>query len=159
MASVPPLSAAFAEAHARTKERAFADFVFEMNDWLAGLQCVRVQRPAWHGGFMAYKNGQAAEVTPTVCDAAYVESLAHACRSARELGDLPHYERYSAAAEHGVRFLMTLQYGTQKTNHYADWYRPALMGGFHYSGEDGNLRIDQTGQAVSALSACLEYVW
>ena len=58
-----------------------------------------------------------------------------------------------------VRFLETLQYATQNTNHYAEWYRPYLVGGFHHSHKDGNLRVDQTARATSALLACLEHVW
>src|SRR5262249_50392413 len=144
-AFVPLMTAAFAETHVRAKDRACADFVFEMNDWLCGLQYVNVQgRVSWHGGFKSWQNGQAVESAPTVDDAVYAESLAQACRCARENGDVTRFGRYAESAENAVKFLETLQYVTQNTNHYAEWYRPYLVGGFHHSHQDGNLRIDHT---------------
>lgn len=157
---VPLMSAAFAETHARSKDRACADFVFAMNDWLCGLQYVNApQRVSWHGGFKGWQKGQAVESMPTVEDAAYAESLAQACRCARDLGDVGRFQRYAETAENAVKFLETLQYVTQNTNHYAEWYRPYLLGGFHHSHQDGNVRIDQSSRATSALLACLEHVW
>ena len=50
-----------------------------------------------------------------------------------------------------MQFLTTLQYTDANTQHFADWYRPRLVGGFHASHQDGNLRIDYTQHAVSAL--------
>jgi hypothetical protein len=159
-AFVPLMTACFAETFVRSRDRACADFVFEMNDWLCGLQYVNVpQRVSWHGGFKGWQSGRSVESAPTVDDAAYAESLAQACRCARELGDVARFGRYAEAAESAVKFLETLQYVTQNTSHYAEWYRPYLVGGFHHSHQDGNLRIDQTGRATAALLACLEHVW
>jgi hypothetical protein len=161
MAFVPLMSAAFAETHALTKDKACADFVFEMNDWLCGLQYLRVEprKVSWHGGFHGWQNGQAVESMPTADDAVYAGSLAQACRCAREQGNQERFSRYSESAEHALRFLKTLQYTAETTGHYADWYRPRLLGGFHHSHTDGNLRIEQTSHAVAAMLACLEHAW
>jgi hypothetical protein len=161
MAFVPLMSAAFAETHALTKDKACAAFVFEMNDWLCGLQYLRVEprKVSWHGGFHGWQNGQAVDSMPTADDAVYAGSLAQACRCARVEGDQERFSRYSESAEHALRFLTTLQYTAETTGHYADWYRPRLLGGFHHSHTDGNLAIEQTSHAVSAMLACLEHAW
>ena len=118
-----------------------------------------VKRPANSNALpIARQNGQAVETMPTIDDAVCAESLAQACRVAREQADLARFERYSESVENALRFLEGLQYGTQNTSHFATWYREGLLGGFHYSQQDGNLRIDQTGRAVAAMYACLEHV-
>ena len=42
----------------------------------------------------------------------------------------------------GLQFVGRLQYTEGNTNHFAEWYRSRLVGGFHASQQDGNLRID-----------------
>src|SRR5262249_39230578 len=53
MAFVPWQTAAYTEAFLVTKEQAFADFVFEMNDWIVRLQYQSFDDPKlvyWSGG-------------------------------------------------------------------------------------------------------------
>jgi hypothetical protein len=158
-AFVPWQTAAYTEAYLLTKEKPFVEFVFEMNDWLCGLQYTQIdpRRMLWLGGFMGWADGRAAEVAPQVGSAMYAEALADACRAAREAGDLQRYTLYGDALKIGLQFLVTLQYTEANTQHYADWYRPRLVGAFHASHQDGNLRIDYTHHAVSALVQYLEY--
>jgi hypothetical protein len=160
MAMVPWHTAAYTEAHLLTREKAFADCTNEMNDWLCGLQYVQLDRrhPFWVGGFMGWADDKAAALAPDAGSAAYAESLAEACRVARQAGDLPRFQRYREAIENCLRFLTSLQYREPNTQHFADWYRPALLGGFHASHQDGNLRIDYTQHAVCALVQYLRYV-
>jgi hypothetical protein len=160
MAFVPWQTAAYAEAFLLTKEQPFADCVHEMSDWLCGLQYERLdpRRPFWVGGFMSYADGKQVEAAPDIASAACAEALAEACRVARETGDLLHYRRYSEALERSLQFLTTLQYTEATTQHFADWYRQKLAGGFHASDKDGNLRIDYTQHAVCALIQYLTYV-
>src|SRR5262249_58186252 len=57
----------FAEAFVRTKERAYAEFVFAMCDWACDLQYgVEASQPAWVGGFKAMENGKPALRAPDV---------------------------------------------------------------------------------------------
>jgi hypothetical protein len=156
-AFVPWYTAAFAEAYLLTKEQAFADFVFEMNDWLCGLQYTPDARhPLWSGGFRDGSDGRTTETPPQIDSAACAESLALACRVARECADVTRHQRYSDAVEHALQFLSTLQYTEGNTQHYADWYRPRLLGAFYASLQDGDLRIDYTQQALTAMTAYLE---
>jgi hypothetical protein len=160
MALVPLHAAAYAEAHLLTREKAFADAVNEMNDWLCDLQYAQLDRrhPFWLGGFKSWVDGKAAALAPDAGSAAYAESLVEACRVARQAGDLTRFQRYRGAIEGCLRFLTTLQYSEFNTQHFAEWYRPALLGGFHASHQDGTLRIDYTQHAICALVQYLRYV-
>jgi hypothetical protein len=160
MAFVPWHTAAYAEAYVLTREQPFADFVNEMSDWLCELQYTPLdpRHPLWAGGFMGWVDGKPAPVAPQVNSASYAEGLAEACRVARKTGDLARYQRYREALERSLQFLATLQYTEANTTHFADWYRPVLLGAFHASHQDSNLRIDYTQHAVCALVQYLTFV-
>jgi hypothetical protein len=158
MEFVPWFTAACAEAYLATKEQPFADCVFEMNDWLCGLQYSQLdaQRQLWFGGFKTWSDGKPVDAPPTVLSAVYAEGLADACRTARQAADLDRYRRYGGALQLDLQFVARLQYTDADTGHFAEWYRPRLVGGFHASHQDGNLRIDYTQHAVSALVQFLD---
>jgi hypothetical protein len=157
---VPWQTAAYAEAYLLTKEQTFADFVTEMNDWVCGFQYVQLdaQHPLWVGGFRETSEGNPVASAPQVTSASYAEGLAEACRVVRQAGDRMRYQRYREALERCLQFLNTLQYTEANTQHFSDWYRPVLVGAFHASHQDGNLRIDYTQHAVSALIQYLKYL-
>jgi hypothetical protein len=160
LAFVPWQTAAYAEAYLLTKEQAFADCVNEMNDWVCTLQYERLdpRHPLWVGGFMGWADGKPVEAAPQAGSASFAEGLAEACRVAREAGDVARHRRYSEALERCLQFLATLQYTDANTQHFAAWYRPRLVGAFHASDQDGNLRIDYTQHAVSAMVQYLAHV-
>ena len=161
MAFVPCHSAAYAEAFLLTKEQAFADFVFEMNDWLVRLQYQGFDDPKqvyWSGGFKSFVDGKPVDAMPRASSAAYAEGLTEACRVARATGDLARHQAYTAALDRCLPFLTSLQYTEANTRHFADWYRPTLIGGFHASHQDGDLRIDDTQHSVSAMIQYLMHV-
>jgi hypothetical protein len=149
---------ACAEWCVRTKDRAFAEVVFKWHDALCAQQQTRLdpRHPHWLGGFPNSAGSQPAPEPTQDATATCAESLAQACRIARQLGDLPRYQRYREALEGGLQFLTTFQYTEANTQHFADWYRPALLGGFHVSHHDGTLRLDHTSQAVAVLVRYLE---
>ena len=159
MPFVPWQTAAYTEAYLQTREQPFADFVLEMNDWVCGFQHVQLDphHPLWLGGFRESTDGSPLAGAPQVTSACYAEGLAEACRVARQAGDRTRYQRYREALELCLQFLNTLQYTEANTQHFADWYRPVLVGAFHASHQDGNLRIDYTQHAVSALVQYLTY--
>lgn len=158
MEFVPWHTAACTEAYLLTKEQGFADFVFEMNDWLCGLQYSQLdpQRQLWFGGFKTWSDGRATDTAPTISAAFYAEGLVDASRTARQAADLDRYGRYTGALQLDLQFTTRLQYTEAVSSHFADWYRPRLVGGFHASHQDGNLRIDYTQHAVSALMQFLD---
>ncbi len=158
MAFVPWQTAAYAEAFVQTKEPVFAEFVYEMNDWLCGLQYDQLdpRRPLWNGGFMKWADGKAIDASPTIESAVYAEALAEARRTARAGSDATRYEHYTEVLHRCLQFLVRLQYTDANTQHFEEWYRPRLVGGFHASTQDGNLRVDYTQHALSALATYLE---
>jgi hypothetical protein len=157
MECVPWLTAAAAEAYLASKDQACADFVFEMNDWLCGLQYpLGAEHERTWGGFKGWADGRATETTPTIVTACYAEGLADACRTARQAVDLDRYRRYQGTLQMSLQFVGRLQYTEGNTSHFAEWYRSRLVGGFHASQQDGNLRIDATQFAVTALLQFVE---
>jgi hypothetical protein len=158
-AMVPWLASAFAEMHLQTKDPAYAEAVFEMTDWLCQLQYDSPDRSraAWRGGFPGVADGKVVQSPPTAEAAYYALGLADACRMIRQMErpDAARYDRYRAALTRALQFLTTLQYGDENTQHLAAHFRPAVVGAFHPSLTDGNLRVDQTAAAVAALSQYL----
>lgn len=151
--SVSWRTAACAEWFLHAKDRAFAEVVFEINDRLCGWQVTRLEprHPLWLGGFRDSADAPRPAAPTHAATAASAESLAHACRVARQIGDLPRYQRYREALERSLQFLTTLQYTEANTPHFADWYRPVLLGGFFAGHQDGTLRLEDTAGAVAAL--------
>jgi len=156
---VPEHTAAFAEAFLLTRDRDFAEFIFVMNDWLCTLQYREVdpRRQAWAGGFMPWVDGKPAPHAPDIRSALAAQSLADACRVAQAAEDWPRFKRYKEALEGCLQFLTTLQYTDANTQHFAEWYRPLLVGGFYVSARDGNLRLDHTAHCVSAFVQYLRH--
>jgi hypothetical protein len=159
VACVPMLSAAFAEAYMVTKEPAFAAGVFEMTDWLCGLQYAKGEgrSPAWAGGFKGFADGKPVADVPTVQSAAYLEGLAQACRVTRQVPDAARFERYKDAAGNACQFLGGLQFGDDTTRHFAPNHRPLLLGGFYASHQDGNVCVTANRHAVAGMIAYLTF--
>jgi hypothetical protein len=149
-------TAALSEAYLLTKEKAFAECAFAISDWLCGLQYARLDQldprhADWWGGFMEWQNGKVLTSAPTVEGAVCAEALAEACRVAKQAGDTERFRRYRESLELSLQFFTRLQYTQANTNHFADWYRPKVLGGFHASAVDGNLRLDYTQHVVCAM--------
>lgn len=158
--SVPMLTATCTEAYLATRDKPFADAVFEMNDWLCTLQYgdQDSRQPLWIGGFMSWLDGKPARTVPTIQSAEYGESLAQAARVARVAVDVKRHDHYMHSLERCLQFLGTLQYAEATTQHFEESYRKRLAGGFHASHQDGNLRIDYSQHALSAMVLYLEQV-
>ena len=154
------ITEALASLHAATDDKAIADFVFELNDWLCTFQYQKVDplHPTWIGGFMSCADGKAVPTPPQVTTALSIASLVHASRVARKVGDVQRWERYKLAAEKALQFLTTLQFTEANTQHFADWYRPSLVGAFHTSPIDGGIRLDGTRLAVCTFVDYLTYL-
>lgn len=152
---------AYAEAFVRTNDPAFKNAVFEMNDWLIGLQYPPDHdsaRKHWAGGFKRMQGGKIDFAAPDIRSALAAESLVEACRVAKHTGDLPRLQRYERALIENLHFLMCLQYTPAKTQHFVDPFRPSILGAFHASHQDGNLRIDYTQHALCAMVQYLDAV-
>jgi hypothetical protein len=153
------LTCAFAEMHLQTKDAAFGEFVFEMIDWLVKLQYENsdLHRASWRGGFRAVVDGKVSATAPTVETAYSAMALADACRMISQMDrpDTARFDRYRTVLTRALQFLATLQYGEENTQHFAGHFRPVLVGAFHPSPTDGNLRLDHTAAAVCAFAQYL----
>jgi len=150
----PACAVAYVTSKDRAKDAAAADFCRELCDWLCGLQyeTLDARAPHWLGGFQEFAGGKPVRAMPRAADAAYVGALVEGCRVARQVPDLERYPRYKDAVQRGAQFLTTLQYTESNTQQFASEYRARfLVGGFHVSPVDGDLRLDDTRQAVAAL--------
>jgi hypothetical protein len=159
-AFVPWMTAACVEAFLATKEKAFVEFAFEMNDWLVTLQYEQSpdpRRPLWRGGFKNIVGDKVETSGPGVEAGLYAQSLADVCRLVRQMPspDLTRYDRYRSSLIRSLQFLNTLQFTEANTLHIAANYRLMLIGGFHPTHLDGNLRVDQSAVCVSAFIQCL----
>jgi hypothetical protein len=152
------LTPAAAELYLQTKLGDAAAAAFEMNDWLCALQIPGndPRTPQWAGGFRVVADGRQTTAAPGPETGLYIQSLALACQLTRLTPDLSRHARYKAVATNAVQFLTGLQYLEMNTGHFELAFRAQmLIGGFHLSPADGNLRIDATANAVTGLAAFL----
>ncbi len=81
-----------------------------------------------------------------------MQSLAYACKLTRLTPDPERFTKYKSAVNYAAQFLCGLQYLEANTRHFDNSFRAnMLIGGFHLSPDDGNLRIDATGSAITGL--------
>lgn len=146
----PPFAAWHIQAFARmagpTKRRDYADFVFEMTDWLVDKQYDQTNCP-WpelYGGVEAY-----VERRVGVATASYLEGFTDALRLARRVGDQPRSQRYRGAVRLAARFVMQLQVRPVEA-YYVSSLQDAV-GGIRTSPSNNLLRIDHCQHALLAL--------
>lgn len=129
--------------------RIYADFVFEMTDWLLRLQLGNsAPHPGFIGGFAL--SGQ----QPTVSSATYTEAVIRAYNVASHLGEGERMERYRRAALAGIGFLFRLQLTAAMAALFRD---PELaVGGTTRGLADFTIRCDYDQHAITAFQAALE---
>lgn len=143
------------ELYLQTKLAEAATAAFEMSDWLCALQISPTDQraPQFAGGFRAVVDGRATDAPPATAETGRcVHSLACAYHLTRVTGDLTREAKYRPAVGYAVQFLCGLQFVETNTRHFEDTFRvKVLIGAFHLSPADGNLRIDATGSAITGL--------
>jgi hypothetical protein len=144
------------ELYLQTKLTEVASAALEMNDWLCTLQIASTdpRTPHWAGGFRSVVNGQPTGAAPTAAETGlYVRSLACAYVLTRSTVDVGAREvKYRPALLAAVEFLCGLQFAEVNTRHFENTFRAnMLIGAFHQSSADGNLRTDATACALTGL--------
>ena len=146
----PPFAAwhmqAFARMAAPTKRRDYADFVFEMTDWLVDKQHDQANCP-WpelYGGVEAYVQSRVGIAT-----ASYLEGFTDALGLARRVGDRPRAQRYERAVRLAARFVMQLQFRPAEA-YYVSSLQDTVAG-IRTSPSNNLLRIDHCQHALLAL--------
>lgn len=143
---VPWQAQAFVRMAIPTKKRAYADYVFEMTDWLLTKQYTpqNCPWPELRGGIAAYVNAP-----PGVATAAYLEGIADALLLARTFGDQERAVRYETAVRLAARFVMQLQIRPEEA--YYIHSLPDSVWGVRTTLTRNHLRIDHTQHALMAL--------
>ena len=147
-AFVPWHTQACASLYAQTGRREFADFVFEMNDWLAPMQQWDGLAPDLRGRFY---NPRRPDFGPphAASTGAYLEGLADAAALARATGDRIRAEVYGRAVERGLRSLRQLQFRDERDAFYVS-KRKRVLGALRTEVYDNTVRVDSAAHALAA---------
>lgn len=123
--------------------RLYADFIFEMNDYLLSYQI-----PA---GFLEVDvTGAFSERGDSTVTATFTESLLEAYSVAKHINDQNRCKKYRVAILLGLRALLQLQLTQDNCS-----YIPAI-GGFKNNVFDNTVRIDNVQHAIGALKKAIE---
>ena len=147
-AFVPWHTQACASLFAQTGRREYADFVFEMNDWLLPMQQWEGLAPDLRGRF---HDPRRPEFGPphAASTGAYLEGLADAAALARALGDRTRASRYDRAVGRGLRSLRQLQFRDERDAFYVS--RPKrVLGALRTEVYDNAVRVDSAAHALAA---------
>ncbi|HEV3384960.1 MAG TPA: hypothetical protein VG097_09090 [Gemmata sp.] len=138
-----------------------AAFAFEMNDLICRNQIPNndPRIPQWVGGIRTYQDGQQTDLPSGPETGLYVQSLTFACQLAGLAPDLTRYGQYKSAAQDATQYMIELQYAETNTRHFENAFRSnMLIGAFHLSPTDGNIRIDATATSATSLLHFLSLV-
>lgn len=113
------------------------------------------RHPGWFGGWPLPSTRGGVPMEPgCVGSAMALAAISEAAVVARRQGDLARHQRLHDGMDRGSQFLLQLQFTDSNTQHYADWYRPRLLGGFRSGAGEATLRLEQNHHAVMALLSC-----
>ena len=147
-AFVPWHAQACASLFAQTGRREFADFVFEISDWLLPMQQWDGLSPDLRGRF--YDPRRPAFGPPHAAStAAYVEGLADALALARTLGDSGRAAAYERVVDRGLRSLRQLQFRGPHDTFYIS-RKDRVLGALRTEAYDNAVRVDSAAHALAA---------
>ena len=137
------------ELYAIRPERDYADFAFEMADWLIEKQYLQdAPEPEYVGGYRPN--------VPTVAAASRTEGVCDAYVLARNLEDEARAAAYEKSMLLASSFLQRLQYTRENTRHLP---RPEIpMGAFFGRLGTTVARIDYTQHCISAMIKTLTFL-
>ena len=129
---------------------ALRDFVFEMNDWLLGMQqWESTSQPDLRGRF--YDPAHPEYGPPHASSTGvYLEGLIDALELARRLGDQARGRRYRLAILRGLRSLIQLQFRTPIDMFYVT-KRSRVFGGIRTEAYDNAIRVDNVQHGLMAV--------
>ena len=147
-AFVPWHTQACASFYRQTGRREFADFVFEINDWLLPMQQWDGLAPDLRGRFY---NPKHPEYGPphAASTGVYLEGLADALALARALGDSARANAYERAVQRGLRSLRQLQFRDWRDTFYIA-KKSRVLGALRTEVYDNAVRVDSAAHALAA---------
>ena len=153
-AFVPWHTQACASLFAQTGRREFADFAFEINDWLLPMQQWDGLAPDLRGRFY---DPRRPEFGPphAASTGAYMEGLADALALARAVGDRARAVAYERAIRRGLRSLRQLQFRDWRDAFYVS-RKKRVMGALRTEVYDNAVRVDSAAHALMAAIRILQ---
>ncbi len=147
-AFVPWHTQACTSLFAQTRRREFADFVFEITDWLLPMQQWDGLPADLRGRFY---DPRRPEFGPphAASTGAYLEGLADALALARALGDETRVAAYERVADRGLRSLRQLQFRGPHDMFYIA-RKERVMGALRTEAYDNAVRVDSAAHALAA---------
>jgi hypothetical protein len=137
----------------RLPDQRLVDAIFDMNDWLLGIQ--QWDEAPWEdcrGRFFAPDRPFGPPHASST--AVYLEGLAEAFRVARVTGDSQRHRVYRVAILRGLRSLAQLTYKwMDDMNFHAK--RDRLLGGVRSNEHNNNIRVDNVQHAIMAILGVL----
>ncbi len=154
-AFVPWHTMACARLWAVTRATEWRDWIFEMNDWLLGIQQWETQRafPDTMGRFFAPDRPYGPPHASST--GVYLEGLIAAWGVAREAGDAARQETYRRAIVRGLRSLAQLTF-KDATDLFHVTRRERVRGGVRTTVYDNAIRVDNVQHSLMALLDILE---
>ncbi|AJE48858.1 hypothetical protein [Celeribacter indicus] len=137
--------------HDDTQKPELADFIFERNDWLLGMQQWEGSvAPDFHGRFHDPKRP---EYGPPHSSATgvYMEGLADAWQLAHSLGDRARAGAYAAALTRGLRNIAQLQFRDPEIDAFYITRKAAVMGAIRTEMYNNEIRVDNVQHCLMAL--------
>ena len=155
-AFVPWHTQAYAQVWRVTKDRELLDFIFEMNDWLLGMQ-------QWEGAPYPDTKGRFYDpdrpqfgVPHASSTGVYLEGLAEAQRLASLVGDQRRADSYALAIRRGLREVMQLQFVDDVDLYYIS-KRDRARGGIRTTVYDNRIRVDNVQHNLLAVLTILRW--
>ena len=147
---VPWQVQAFGALARTTMLQKYADFVYEMSDYLAPTQIGEYpELPIYMGGFDVYGMGRTG-----VSTGVYAESFVDAARTAQKMGDRKRADRYSEIVAKAARFIVQLRFRPEEA--YYVQSPKDVIGAVRNTPINPTLRIDHVQHALAALMGAVE---
>lgn len=134
----------FYEMYEITGKKEYANFVFQMTDWIVGQQYIdEAPYPDYLGGFKILNS------VPGASAPVFVEGIADAYKLALLLDDHERIDRYGKSLRVSSRFILQLQF--DKSGTYYIKNPEKVIGAMRESLASNNLRVDYTSHSIMAL--------
>jgi hypothetical protein len=145
-AFVPWQAQAWSQLAISTRLDRYAEFVFEMSDFIADMQmCGQTALlPIFDGALNVHGTGFAG-----ISTAVYMEGLVDAARTADAVGDEKRAARYRDVLHKAARFVLQLRFKPEEAYYVAS--PSEVIGGMRNTPFDPTLRIDHVQHALAAL--------
>ena len=154
-AFIPWHTMAYEKVWRITGDEELREFIFEMNDWLLGMQqWDEAPAPEFAGRF--YDPDHPEYGPPHASsDGVYLEGLIAAYRVAEASGDAERTERYRVAIARVLRHLMQLQFVDEIDMYYVS-RRERVEGGLRTTEYDNRIRVDNVQHGLLGVLDVLE---